>query len=179
MKSRKTPTSPFRKGENRRKIALDEETMAEIKEAFNLFDTEQSNQIDARELKAAMRALGFDMKKSEIRQIMQDLDKDVTEKIDFNQFLSIMAPRMSQKDTREQIMRIFRLFNEDQTGKISFRNLKRVSTELGETLSDEELHAMIEEADRDGDGLLSFDEFYRVMKKRGNDPLDDLDSDSD
>ncbi|CAG9321277.1 unnamed protein product [Blepharisma stoltei] len=179
MKARKTPTSPFRKGENRRKNNLDEEQLAEIKEAFDLFDTEHSNEIDARELKAAMRALGFELKKNDIRQIMQDLDKDVTEKIDFTQFLSIMAPRMSQKDTREQIMKIFKLFNEEKNGKISFRDLKRVATELGESLNDDDLHSMIEEADKDGDGLLSFDEFYRVMKKRGNDPLQDIDSDSD
>ena len=37
---------------------------------------------------------------------------------------------------------------------------------------------MLEEADRDGDGMLSFDEFYRIMRRRG-DPLDDFDSDDD
>jgi len=38
---------------------------------------------------------------------------------------------------------------------------------------------MIDEADRDGDGLINEDEFFRVMKKRGDNPLDDLDSDDD
>ena len=46
-------------------------------------------------------------------------------------------------------------------------------------MTDDELQEMIEEADRDGDGLINEDEFYRVMKKRGSNPLDDLDSDSD
>ena len=46
-------------------------------------------------------------------------------------------------------------------------------------LTDEELQEMIDEADRDGDGLISQDEFFRVMKKRGDNPLDDLDSDDD
>lgn len=177
--SKKNPSSPYNKAVARRRQALDEELLAEVKEAFNVFDTEHSGSIDARELKAAMRALGFEVKKPEIRKIMQDLDKTVSEKLNYNEFLSIMTPRMGEKDTRDEILKIFRLFDEDQTGKISFRNLKKVALELGEGLSDDELHEMVEEADRDGDGLINFDEFYRVMKKRGNNPLDDLDSDDD
>jgi Ca2+-binding EF-hand superfamily protein len=37
---------------------------------------------------------------------------------------------------------------------------------------------MMEEADRDGDGMLNFEEFYRIMRRRG-DPLDDFDSDDE
>ena len=74
---------------------------------------------------------------------------------------------------------MFQLFDDDNSGTISFRNLKRVSNELGENLTDDELQEMIDEADRDGDGLINEEEFYRVMKKRGTNPLDDLDSDSD
>ena len=76
-------------------------------------------------------------------------------------------------------MKVFALFDDDQTGAISFRNLKRVANELGENLTDEELQEMIEEADRNGDGMIDEDEFFRVMKKRGDNPLDDLSSDDD
>ena len=71
---------------------------------------------------------------------------------------------------------IFKLFDEDNSGKVSFRNLKRISQEIGETLTDEELQEMIDEADRGGDGLISQDEFYRVMRKRTDaDEMDDMD----
>ncbi len=45
--------------------------MNQVKEAFNLFDTEERGVIDIRELKAAFRALGFTVKKSEIRTMLQ------------------------------------------------------------------------------------------------------------
>ena len=62
-------------------------------------------------------------------------------------------------------MKAFRLFDDDETGKITFKNLKRVCKELGESLTDEELQEMIDEADRDGDGEINQDEFLRVMRK--------------
>jgi len=57
------------------------------------------------------------------------------------------------------------LFDDDETGRISLKNLRRVAKELGETMNDEELQEMIDEADRDGDGEISEEEFIRIMKK--------------
>ena len=80
----------------------------------------------------------------------------------------------------EEIIKAFRLFDDDETGKISFKNLKRVAKELGENMTDEELQEMIDEADRDGDGEVNEAEFFRIMKKTSlfgaeADPLDDDD----
>ena len=161
------------------KHGLDDEMMEEIKEAFNLFDSENKGTIDVRELKAAFRALGFLVKKNEIRQMFVDLDKDLNAAtVTFDEFVEMVTPRMKNRDSRDEIMKVFALFDDDNKGGISFKNLKRVANELGENLTDEELQEMIDEADRDGDGLINEEEFYRVMRKREN-PLDEIDSDDD
>ena len=59
----------------------------------------------------------------------------------------------------------FTLFDDDRSGKISLKNMKRVARELGENLSEEELQAMIDEFDRDQDGEISSDEFMYIMKQ--------------
>eukprot|EP00955_Chlamydomonas_euryale_P060389 357708-Chlamydomonas_euryale.AAC.6 len=113
------------------------------------------------ELKVAMRALGFEPKKEEIKKMIADIDKDGSGTIDFEEFLQMMTAKMGERDSREEIMKAFKLFDDDNTGFITLKNLKRVAKELGENLTDEELQEMIDEADRNGDGHIDEDEFYR------------------
>ncbi len=115
-----------------------------------------------------MRALGFEPKKEEIKKMIADIDKDGSNSIDFNEFLDMMSAKMSEKDSKEEILKAFRLFDDDEKGKISFRNLKRVAKELGENMTDEELQEMIDEADRDGDGEIDESEFLRIMVRTRN-----------
>ncbi|KAK2955810.1 putative Caltractin [Blattamonas nauphoetae] len=153
------------KARQRTKPELTEEQRQEIREAFDLFDTDGSGTIDAKELKVAMRALGFEPKKDEVKRMIQEIDRDGTGTIDFTSFLEMMTIKMAERDPREEILKAFRLFDDDNTGKITFANLKRVAKELGENMSDEELQEMIDEADRDGDGAVGEEDFLRIMKK--------------
>ncbi len=146
---------------------LTEEQKQEIREAFDLFDTDGSGAIDAKELKVAMRALGFDPKKDEVKKMIADVDTDGFGTIGFDDFMALMTAKMAERDPREEILKAFRLFDDDETDKITFKNLKRVAKELGEQISDAELQEMIDEADRDGDGEVDEEEFFRIMKKSG------------
>eukprot|EP00483_Globobulimina_turgida_P000962 UN00964 len=158
---------------------LNDNQKRELKEAFELFDTDNSGTIDMKELRAAMKALGYDAQKEELKKIRFELDKDIGDEINFEEFLEIMTGRICKADTRDDINKIFRLFDEDNTGYITLRNLKKICQELGEDINDEELKEMIEEADKDGDGVVSPDDFWYMMKKRTGDPLDEISSDDD
>ncbi len=158
---------------------MSEEQLLEVKEAFNVFDSEQSGGLDARELKAALSALNIKISKDEIRQVYSDFGKDIREKITQDEFFEIVTPRLPDRHSKDYIKKIFEYFDLDNNGKISARHLKKIAQEIGETLSDEELKEIMEEADKDGDGYIGFEDFYRIMKKRGDDPLEDWSSDED
>lgn len=153
-------------GTNKKSVnPLTQEQKEEIKEAFDLFDTEGSGKIDAKELKIVMRALGFEPKKEEIRNIILDLDREGSGLIEYADFLEVMTIKMRERDPIEEMKKAFRLFLDGDSDKITLKHLKKVARDLGETMTDEELQEMIEEADRDGDGAISEADFIRIMNK--------------
>lgn len=112
-----------------------------------------------------MRALGFDVKKQEVLRLMKEYDRKETGRIDFQSFQEVMTEKMAERDPAEEIAKAFQLFDDDGSGRISLKNLRRVARELGEVLSDDELQAMIDEFDKDGDGEISSEEFMAIMKQ--------------
>lgn len=145
-----------------------EAEILEIKEAFDLFDSDKSGKIDVEELKAALKNLGIDTKNQTLSNMMADLDSDNSGEIDFNEFIDMMTAKMSDKDTRADLEKVFRLFlgDDDKADKITIKHLRRVARELNETMSEEELQEMIVRADTNKDSGVDFDEFYNIMTKK-------------
>merc|ERR1712132_14607 len=100
-----TPTANMGRKSVKKKGGLTEEQMDEIREAFGLFDADASGMIDVRELKAAMRALGFEVKNEELKKMVSDVDNDGNGTIEFAEFLEMMTGKMGEKDSREDIRR--------------------------------------------------------------------------
>ncbi|XP_041042187.1 centrin-3 isoform X2 [Carcharodon carcharias] len=140
------------KPKRKKRRELTEEQKQEIKEAFDLFDTDKDKAIDYHELKVAMRALGFDVKKADVLKILRDYDRNGTGKISFEDFNEVVTDWILDRDPQEEMLKAFKLFDDDDSGKINLRNLRRVARELGENMTDDELRAMIDEFDKDGDG---------------------------
>ena len=124
-----------------------------------------------------MRALGFDLPKAELVTLLQThgvpaypstAQDSGTQPhptrllLPLTQFQAIMARKILERDPREEILRAFELFDEGGKGKIDLQDLRRVARELGEGLGEEELAAMIDEFDLDGDGAIDREEFLGI-----------------
>lgn len=70
-------------------------------------------------------------------------DKDGSGRIDFHEFLDIMMIKMSERNSTSELENAFKLFDIDGDNVITFDDLKKVATELGEDMTDEELREMI------------------------------------
>ncbi|MCJ1381277.1 Calcium-binding component of the spindle pole body (SPB) half-bridge [Xylographa soralifera] len=154
---------------------LSEEQREEINEAFGLFDLDKDKRIDYHELKVAMKALGFDVPKPELVTILREHGVPASAQAQHQQaahptrlllplaaFQHLLAQRILARDPRDEILRAFELFDEGGKGKIDLADLRRVARELGEGLGEEELAAMIDEFDLDGDGAIDREEFVGI-----------------
>ena len=148
---------------------LTHDEVEEIKQAFDLFDTNQTGQIDPKELKSAMQSLGFDTKNPTIFQLIADLDTPENAKrggVEFDNFVEAINNKLGDKESKDGIERIFNLFIDDPNqNTITLSSLRRIARELGEQMSNEELKDMLERASSNGTEL-TFEEFYEIMTKK-------------
>ncbi|CAL0310362.1 unnamed protein product [Lupinus luteus] len=118
--------------------------------------------ITVKELAAINESLDESPIKEEIQGMIGEVDIGGNKRIDFEEFLNIMC-RNVKENMVEELKEAFKVFDRDQDGFISATELKHVMMNLGERLSDEEAEQMIREADLDGDGQVSYEEFVVVM----------------
>ena len=136
----------------------------ELREVFDLFDTDGSGGIDATELKAAMKALGFtDTTKAHVQEMMTGVDKDSDGHIDFDEFLGMMTSKMSSREPAADMLKAFTLMDIDDKGMLTFKDLKRVALQLGESVTDEDVKTMIELATGSPDGEVSKEQFIETI----------------
>ena len=171
------PTRKKARGQFRQELT--EEQKADIREAFELFDTNANGYITLQDLRVALRALGFEPAKQEIKRLISQLtnnaqnrdndkDKEGMVTIDYNDFLDIMTTKMSERDGEAQLEKAFILFSQEKD-HITFEDLQRISTELGENMTGEELQQMIDEAEShraDKSGVVQIEDFMQILKNQ-------------
>ncbi|CAE7773425.1 Icl1d [Symbiodinium pilosum] len=144
---------------------LMQEEIEEVKEAFDLFDVDGTQKIHPRDLRACIQSLNL-RRNQVVHHLLNDLERMDGKHLDFGAFLDLMTAKMGERDTKADVSKVFRLFDGDQTGKISLRNLQRVARELGEQLPVEALEEMIARADCSGDGEVTEEDFYVLMTQK-------------
>jgi len=112
-----------------------------------------------------MRSLGQNPAESELQAIINEVDVNENGKIDYPEFLTLMARQLNDKDTEEDVNEAFKVFDKDGDGYLSIAELRYVLSSIGEKLTDEEMEEMIGEADPDGDGHVKHQELVKMLMK--------------
>jgi Ca2+-binding EF-hand superfamily protein len=105
--------------------ALTDEELQEIREAFELFDADESQTIDADELEVAAKALGFEMTKKEITSAIAAQNS-----VDFAAFSELMGRKIRERDPTAELRRAFDLLDSTRKGYIAESDLRKAMKSL-------------------------------------------------
>lgn len=80
-----------------------EEQKQEIYEAFSLFDMNNDGFLDYHELKVAMKALGFELPKREILDLIDEYDSEGRHLMKYDDFYIVMGEKILKRDPLDEI----------------------------------------------------------------------------
>ena len=95
--------------------------------------------------------------------MINEVDEDGNQEIDFQEFLFLMARNMQDIDEEKVITQGFSVFDNDGDGKISLDDLRTVMNSLGEQLTDEQIAEIIKDIDKNDDDTINFEEFQELV----------------
>lgn len=152
----------------------------QLRLAFDKFDDSGKGFIAAHEAVVALYALGYDVSRAELQQLLQEVGAGGAENIDFNEFYSVLALKMTKKESKTESVRAFKQMDWDDKGYIGLEDLRAMANSLRMDLTDDELSEMIQFARSVGyhaptQGQSEFDardtlavseaEYLRLMKR--------------
>ncbi|KAL1421866.1 hypothetical protein MTO96_022581 [Rhipicephalus appendiculatus] len=144
---------------------LDEEEADHFRQAFELFDQDCDGLITAQEMGAVMRTLGYGANDVEAQRMVSEANTSGKDGVNFAEFLAVLAqqPDCPPEDGQEDFQALFKVFDKYDRGYITSTDLRHVMSSLNDTVTDREVDAMMFAADKDGDGLISYDEFVAIF----------------
>jgi calmodulin len=140
-------------------------------DAFRVFDLNGDGRITAKELNYALKELGIKMKKKDIEKMINELDKDKNGTIEYSEFVQMMTMPASREADEFELREAFRCIDTDGNGYISREELRQAVEKImsmDKKISMQDVEEMMREADVDGNGLIDFDEFVRILVDKRN-----------
>ncbi|KVH97700.1 probable calcium-binding protein CML25 [Cynara cardunculus var. scolymus] len=135
----------------------------ELEQVFNKFDVNGDGKICSSELGSIMGSLGHQPTEEELKNMIKEVDADGDGFIDLKEFIELNTKDIDSAEVLENLKDAFSVFDTDKNGLITAEELQNVLGNLGEECAIAESRKMIAGADRDGDGMISFDEFKVMM----------------
>ncbi|XP_068637978.1 probable calcium-binding protein CML15 [Aristolochia californica] len=139
--------------------------LQQLKNIFARFDMDSDGSLTHLELAALLRSLGLKPSGDQIHVLLSNMDANGNGAVEFDELVEAIMSDMNEEFfiNQEQLMEVFRSFDQDGNGYISAAELARAMAKMGHPLTFRELTEMLREADTDGDGVISFTEFASIM----------------
>ncbi|KAL2542714.1 putative calcium-binding protein CML16 [Abeliophyllum distichum] len=154
-------------------VKLQSDQLTQLKEIFDRFDMDRDGSLTQLEMAALLRSLGLKPSGDQIHVLLANMDSNGNGSIEFDELVDAISPDMNEEVliNQEQLMSVFRSFDRDGNGYITAAELAGQMAKMGHPLTYRELTEMMQEADTNGDGVISFNEFANIMGRSAADFL--------
>jgi len=117
------------------------------------------------DLKLLLTQNGFNPNKKTVYEIVAEFDAEEAGGISFIEFMKAMDTQPYLNETKKEIGSIFKKYDRHNKGYLNIDDLKQINSHVKENLDEETLGMMLDKADSNTDGKISFEDFYSVMVK--------------
>ncbi|XP_076084618.1 neo-calmodulin-like [Mytilus galloprovincialis] len=149
---------------------LTQKEKEECRKAFKQIDINKDNRLSWTELRHASDLLGMTLNEKQAKKMIREVDKNGDGFIDYKEFETIMSKNSKPIcliDYEDEVLRqAFDNFDIDKNGEITKEELIMVLQSLGTDTAEMDASEMLREADLNGDGVISFEEFARVAAQQ-------------
>lgn len=142
-----------------KKSNIPEETLQDMQKLWRVFDLKKLNKVDISQLKRIMSALDFHLDPKELALVRKQVDPDTTGFMTFESLRLVMEDKLKEVDTYEDLILQFKKLDKDGDGMIPAPEYKQYMKNLGVKLTEEQVEAMMSEADAKGDGIVEMESF--------------------
>eukprot|EP01133_Synstelium_polycarpum_P015086 gene15086-17860_t len=124
-------------------VVLGEEQVAELKEAFELYDKDRVGVIKKDALKTTLKQFGIFVTAEQLDEMFAEADTTKSGGIGFPEFMSMMSRRMKQTSNEQILLNAFKTFDPEGLGYIPTSVLTKALTTLGDKLTEAELQELL------------------------------------
>ena len=135
----------------------------EFKNIFDKYDSNKDGNVNSDELANILKAININVSDEEIKEIIEEIELEGNNEINFENFVSIVNRREKDVDTEEEVLKAFKFFDKEGNGLININDLKYIMINVSKNLSEAEIDDMLKEADLDMDGFINYEEFIRSL----------------
>ncbi|KAM3270393.1 putative calcium-binding protein CML16 [Capsicum chacoense] len=152
---------------------LKSDQLKQLKDIFMRFDLDNDGSLTQLELAALLRSLGLKPGGDQLHVLLAKIDHNGNGSIEFDELVDAIMPDINEDIlmNNDQLMELFRTFDRDGNGYITAAELAKQMAKMGHPLTYRELSSLMQEADTNGDGVISFNEFANILGKSATDFL--------